>query len=426
MASEVDIVVIGGGPAGLIAAGTAAAEGVSVVLLEKMEKVARKLRITGKGRCNITNARPIPELLKKVYPSPNFFKPSLYEFSNEKIVELLLNQGVKTYVDRGERIFPVSENAREVAEGLNAFAKGQGATILCHSEVVSIIHNTHGFSLNIKNPQGASTIACKAVIVATGGLSYPATGSTGDGYKFATELGIKVTPTHPSLVPLTMAEIPGKLEDKTHLKNVEMVLWVNQKKIDKEFGELEVLDGKLAGPITLRLSRSAVEALVEGKQVKMTIDLKPALSYEQLDNRISRELASPQVKSLDGLLRTMLPSNLISSFSEVIRIPLSKVAAEISPKDKKTIVGKLKEYPIDIEGYGSFAEAIVTAGGIDLKEVGSKTMEAKVVDSLYFAGEVLNLDADTGGYNLQIAFSTGYVAGKCAARKIKEANQADG
>lgn len=423
---KVDIVVIGGGPAGLIAAGTAAAEGANVVLLEKMEKVARKLRITGKGRCNITNARPIPDLLKKIYPSPNFFKPSLYEFSNEKIVELLLNQGVKTYVDRGERVFPVSENAREVAEGLNTFAKGQGATILCHSEVVSILHSNDGFLLNIKNPQGVSTLACKSVIVATGGLSYPATGSTGDGYRFAKEFGVKVTPTHPSLVPLIMAEKPGKLEDKTHLKNVEMVLWVNQKKVDKEFGELEVLDGKLAGPITLRLSRSVVEALIDGQQVRLTLDLKPALSHEQLDNRISRELASPTVKNLEGLLRTMLPSNLIPAFAQLIPTPLNKPAADISPKDKKAIIGKLKEYPIDIEGYGSFAETIVTAGGVDIKEIGSKTMEAKAIDSLYFAGEVLNLDADTGGYNLQIAFSTGYVAGKSAARKIKEANRADG
>lgn len=421
-----DIVVIGGGPAGLIAAGTAAAEGANVVLLEKMEKVARKLRITGKGRCNITNARPIPELLKKIYPSPNFFKPSLYEFSNEKIVELLLNQGVKTYVDRGERIFPVSENAREVAEGLNAFAKGQGATILCHTEVVSISHSNGEFKLSIKNPQGSRTITCMAVIVATGGLSYPATGSTGDGYRFAKEFGVNVTPTHPSLVPLIMAEKPGKLEDKTNLKNVEMVLWVNQKKIDKEFGELEVLDGKLAGPITLRLSRSVVEAIENGQTVRLTLDLKPALTHEQLDNRITRELTSSTVKNLEGLLRTILPSNLIHAFAQLIPTPLTKPAIEISPKDKKAIIGKLKEYPIDIEGYGSFAEAIVTAGGIDLMEIGSKTMEAKAASGLYFAGEVLNLDADTGGYNLQIAFSTGYVAGKSAARKIKEANRADG
>ena len=417
--------VVGGGPAGLIAAGAAASEGVTVMLLEKMEKVARKLRITGKGRCNITNARPIPEFLKKVYPSPNFFKPSLYEFSNQAIVDLLESQGVKTYVDRGERIFPVSESAREVAEGLNAYAKAQGVNIVCHAEVIDIAHANDEFTISIRTPQGSKTIACKAVIIATGGLSYPATGSTGDGYTFADKLGVKVTPTHPSLVPLVMADKPGKLENNTHLKNVEMVLWVNQKKIDKEFGELEVLDGKLAGPITLRLSRTVVEAINENKSVRFTLDLKPALSLEQLENRITRELANPSVRNLDGLLRTMLPSNLIPSFAELIPTPLNKPSADLSPKDKKAIVNKLKEYPIDIEGYGSFAEAIVTAGGIDLKEIGSKTMEAKAVSGLYFAGEVLNLDADTGGYNLQIAFSTGYVAGKSAASKVKEANRAD-
>ena len=422
---KVDVVVVGGGPAGLIAAGAAASEGVTVMLLEKMEKVARKLRITGKGRCNITNARPIPEFLKKVYPSPNFFKPSLYEFSNQAIVDLLESQGVKTYVDRGERIFPVSESAREVAEGLNAYAKAQGVNIVCHAEVIDIAHANDEFTISIRTPQGSKTIACKAVIIATGGLSYPATGSTGDGYTFADKLGVKVTPTHPSLVPLVMADKPGKLENNTHLKNVEMVLWVNQKKIDKEFGELEVLDGKLAGPITLRLSRTVVEAINENKSVRFTLDLKPALSLEQLENRITRELANPSVRNLDGLLRTMLPSNLIPSFAELIPTPLNKPSADLSPKDKKAIVNKLKEYPIDIEGYGSFAEAIVTAGGIDLKEIGSKTMEAKAVSGLYFAGEVLNLDADTGGYNLQIAFSTGYVAGKSAASKVKEANRAD-
>ena len=422
---KVDIVVVGGGPAGLIAAGAAASEGVTVMLLEKMEKVARKLRITGKGRCNITNARPIPEFLKKVYPSPNFFKPSLYAFSNQAIVELLESQGVKTYVDRGERIFPVSESAREVAEGLNAYAKAQGVNIVCHAEVIDIAHANDEFTISIRTPQGSKTIACKAVVIATGGLSYPATGSTGDGYTFADKLGVKVTPTHPSLVPLVMADKHGKLENNTHLKNVEMTLWVNQKKIDKVFAKLELLHGKLSDAITLRLSRTVVEAINENKSVRFTLDLKPALTLEQLENRITRELANPSVRNLDGLLRTMLPSSLIPSFAELIPIPLSKPAVDLSPKDKKAIVNKLKEYPIDIEGYGSFSEAIVTAGGIDLKEIGSKTMEAKAVSGLYFAGEVLNLDADTGGYNLQIAFSTGYVAGKSAASKVKEANRAD-
>ncbi|SDD05898.1 BaiN/RdsA family NAD(P)/FAD-dependent oxidoreductase [Williamwhitmania taraxaci] len=423
---KIDIVVIGGGPAGLMAAGTAAAEGVTVMLLEKMEKVARKLRITGKGRCNITNARAIPEFLTKIYPSPNFFKPSLYSFSNQDIVTLLEKQGVKTYIDRGERIFPVSESAKEVAEGLNAFAKERGADILCHAEVVSIAHSADGFTISVKTPQESRTIAAKAVIVATGGLSYPLTGSTGAGYAFARELGVKVTPTHPSLVPLEMADKPGKLTNTTNLKNIEMVLWINQKKIDKEFGELEVLDGKLAGPITLRLSRAAVAAIDAGSSVRFTLDLKPALSPEQLDNRIARELANPAVKNLGGLLRTMLPSNLIDAFAELLPSPLSKPTADVSPKDKKAIVNRLREYPIDIEGYGGFSEAIVTAGGVDLKEIGSKTMESRVVGSLYFAGEVLNLDADTGGYNLQIAFSTGFVAGKSAAQKVKEANRADG
>ncbi len=422
---NIDVIVIGGGPAGLLAAGAAGSLGARVVLLEKMEKPARKLRITGKGRCNITNARSIPEILRKIYPSPNFFKPALYEFSNEAVVSLLNSGGVKTYVDRGERVFPESEKAWDVAEGLIKWANQQGAEIRCHAKVLNVAKSHEGFRLTVEQQGEKATLLCQSLVVATGGLSYPATGSTGDGYDFARAFGHSVCPLHPSLVPLVMGHQPGVLKEKTHLKNVELTLWVNNKKVDKEFGELEVLDGKLAGPITLRLSRTAVEAIEAGFPVRCTIDLKPALSEEQLTNRITRELTNPANKTAEGILRTLLPSAMLEPMGELLGFELSKPSGTINAKENKKIVRMLKEYPLEIVGYGDYAEAIVTAGGVELKEVNSKTMESKLQEGLFFAGELLNLDADTGGYNLQIAFSTGYLAGKQAAEKAK-ANRANG
>ncbi|HUX54713.1 MAG TPA: NAD(P)/FAD-dependent oxidoreductase [Williamwhitmania sp.] len=414
-----DVIVVGGGPAGLLAAGAAGSLGANVVLLEKMEKPARKLRITGKGRCNITNARPIPEILRKIYPSPNFFKPALYEFSNEAVVNLLNDYGVKTYVDRGERVFPESEKAWDVAEGLIKWAKQQSVEIRCHAKVTEVAESSEGYQLTVEQQGVKVTLSCKSLVMATGGLSYPATGCTGDGYNFASNLGHSICPLHPSLVPLVMGHQPGVLLEKTHLKNVELTLWVNNKKVDKEFGELEVLDGKLAGPITLRLSRTAVEAIEGGSPVRFTIDLKPALSEEQLANRLARELANPANRTAEGVLRTLLPLAMLTPMGELLGFEFSKPTNSINTKEQKKLLRMLKEYPLEIVGYGGYSEAIVTAGGVELKEVNSKTMESKLHAGLFFAGELLNLDADTGGYNLQIAFSTGYLAGKHAAEKAK-------
>ena len=371
---QFDVIIIGGGPAGLLAAGAAASSGIKVVLLEKMEKTARKLRITGKGRCNITNARSIPEILRKIYPSPNFFKPALYEFSNEAIITLLNGCGVKTYVDRGERIFPESEKAWDVAEGLINWTKQQGAEIRCHVKVTEVVKSNEGYQLTVEQQGVKVILACRSLVVATGGLSYPATGCTGDGYNFASNLGHSVCPLHPSLVPLVMAHQPGVLREKTQLKNVELTLWVSNKKVDKEFGEMEVLDGKLAGPITLRLSRTAVEAIEAGSPVKFTIDLKPALSEEQLTNRIGRELTNPANKTAEGVLRTLLPLAMLTPMGELLGIELSRPTNSINTKEQKKLLRMLKEFPLEIVGYGGYSEAIVTAGGVELKEVSSKTM----------------------------------------------------
>ncbi|MDY0201322.1 MAG: NAD(P)/FAD-dependent oxidoreductase [Tenuifilaceae bacterium] len=420
VSQNVDIVVVGAGPAGILAAGKAAADGAKVLLLEKMEKPARKLRITGKGRCNITNAKPYLEFLDDIYPEPRFVRDAFNSFFNNDIVELLSSVGVETVQERGMRIFPASGKAWDVAEGLVKWAKAQGVTIVNKACVTSIsVSNARIASIDYTdNSKGAIQLKCGAAILATGGKSYPATGSTGDGYRLAQDCGHTITPLLPSLVGVETTPV-FSFKSGLSLKNVNLTLLIEGKQSDEEFGELELTDYGLNGPIMLRLSRKVIFALAKGSKVELVLDLKPALTNEKLKNRIQREIDENSRIAVIDLARKLLPKDLATVMVDRLGIAAQKVVARLSASECDSIVQWLKEQHFVVTGQRLWNEAIVTAGGVSLKEVNPKSMESKLVGGLFFAGELLDLDASTGGYNLQIAYSTGWLAGKNAAESLR-------
>lgn len=398
-----DVVVIGAGPAGLLAAGRAAMLGAKVLLLEKMEKPARKLRITGKGRCNLTNMRPLEEQLKEIHPEPRFLRQAFGAFSNLDLIALLEAGGVPTKTERGQRVFPASDRAWDVAEALVAWAKGQGVEIVGRARVERLRVEDGAFA-GLEYLHGGAThrVDARCGIVATGGLSYPATGSTGDGLAFAEAAGHAIAPTRPSLVGVRTEPVCAAAG--LRLRNVNLTLWVDGRKKASEFGEAEFTDEGLDGPIVLRLSRQIVDHLAAGRRVEVVLDLKPSLDVPTLEARLDREFtpATP----LREVLRSLLPAQLVEPF-----------AARLGPSPRRgQLIALLKELRFRVTGHGSWDSAIVTAGGVALKGVDPRTLGSRVVANLFFAGEVLDLDANTGGYNLQIAFSTGWLAGASAAQ----------
>jgi predicted Rossmann fold flavoprotein len=420
--STYEIIIIGAGPAGLLAAGRAAMLGVKVVLFEKMEKPARKLRITGKGRCNITSVKPLDEYLKEISPEPRFLRQAFSTFFSNDIIELLEQNGVSTKIERGQRVFPLSEKAWDVADALVVWAKSNGAEIAIHSLVEGlIIENSTIKGVNVKNTKTGlvEPIGCKCVIIATGGKSYPATGSTGDGYKFAMDAGHKIENPHPSLVGITTKQV-YKSALGLGLRNVSATLWINGKKSISEFGEAELTEYGLDGPIILRLSRVIIDSFIAGKKVEISLDLKSALDQQKLDARIQRDITELGNKDFKALLRLLLPSQLINTFIEILKINPLKPLKQLSSVERKCLLNLLKDFRFDVTGYRGWDEAIITAGGVSIKEINPKTMESKIVNNLYFAGELIDVDGNTGGYNLQIAFSTGWLAGDSSAKKVLE------
>jgi predicted Rossmann fold flavoprotein len=411
-----DVVVIGGGPAGLLAAGRAAMLGARVLLLEKMEKPARKLRITGKGRCNITNMRPLEDHLKEIHPEPRFLRQAFGAFFNHDLIALLKENGVETKAERGDRVFPASDRAWDVAEALVAWAKGQGVEILNHAQVDSLaIENQAFVALVFTHSASSRRVEAKCCVVATGGRSYPATGSTGDGFRFAEAAGHRIEPLRPSLVGIETAPAHAAAQG-LNLKNVRMTLWVDGKKHASEFGEAEFTDKGLDGPIVLKLSRRIVDAKVAGRKVELTLDLKPALDAPKLEASLLRSFDSRACGTCRDLLRSILPSQLIEVFADQLGLDPSGPVAQFTGPKRKKLLSLLKEMRFEVMGHGSWEKAIVTAGGVSLKDIDPRTMASRKVGNLYFAGEILDLDANTGGYNLQIAFSTGWLAGGSAAR----------
>ena len=494
-----DIIIVGAGAAGLMAATGAASNGRKTLVLEKMPRPGRKIMITGKGRCNFTNLKQWNEFSSHIHPKPNFLKPSFYNLSSEKLIDFLQNNGLETVVERGDRAFPASHLATDVVDTLVKSAENAGAAILCGKTVMEILHSGHcteedmpnvmssgdGTSFILKCSDG-STYSCRKLIICTGGLSYPATGSTGDGYRFATSFGHSIRTLFPSLTAIVPAnyKIIEKADDKAgrlidgigifpppgrgrerlgkwssgplqraatvgragvngsncpsaypkghinrntplsdfgkslcgnQLKNVSLSLIIDGNTAQEEFGDLDFTDGGMEGPTGFKVSRKCVNAIINGSRVTAILDLKPAVDIDDLKNRImrtwdeickDRRNASRQYKErFRILLGKLMPMSLIPAFV--------KAHPNI---DHKTLAKALKSWKFDIAGYVGYERCVITAGGVSCEELTAKTLESRLIPGLYFAGEVLDLDADTGGYNLQTAFSTGYLAGISAAK----------
>ena len=398
------VIVIGGGPAGMLAAISSKRQGNQVFLLEKMNSLGKKLLITGKGRCNITNAIDISDFYKNIPGNGKFLYSAFQKFDNKDILNLL---NIKTKVERGNRVFPVSDKSQDV---LNALIKNlQGVEIITNCKVEEILVEKNKV-VGVKTNKGK--INADKVILATGGVSYPKTGANGDGYILAKKLGHKITEIRPSLVPLKAKEnslnICKKLQGLS-LKNVSIKLIDNNKVIYDDFGEMLFTHFGLSGPIIL--SASAHIRNTNFENVKVVIDFKPALTEEKLDSRILRDFEKEKNKSFKNSLNDLLPQKLIPVIINLSKIKEDKKINEITREERLTLVKLLKKFEIDILGFGNIDEAIITSGGIDTKEINPKTMESKIIKGLYFAGEIIDVDAYTGGFNLQIAYSTGYVAG---------------
>lgn len=390
----------------MMAAGRAAKNGKEVILLEKNKKLGRKLMITGKGRCNITSAKGIQEMIEHVPVNGSFLYSAFYSFSNEQLITLLNNLGLQTKVERGDRVFPVSDKARDVLKTLKKYLLQNGAKIE-YEEIINIKKEGNEFFLTTKNNK---KIIADKVIIATGGKSYPQTGSTGDGYKFAKNFGHTINPLYPSLVPLETKENWVKDLQGLSLKNVDLsVLNKNNESIFKERGEMLFTHYGISGPLVL--SASSHMKNMKDVYYKIIIDLKPALSKEKLDDRIQRDFSKYTNKYFKNSLGDLLPSKMIPIITKLSKIDYDKTVNQITSEERKDLVDLFKGLELQIEDYRPIDEAIVTSGGVEVKEIDPATMESKLINGLYFAGEVIDVDAYTGGFNLQIAFSTGYLAG---------------
>lgn len=409
-----DVIVIGAGAAGMMAAGTAARSGRRVLLIEKMEKSGRKVRISGKGRCNVTNARPAEEFASQVRTNAEFFAPAFAEFNNRAAIRFFERQGVKLEIERGERVFPKSGKAWDIANALLEYCIDNGVRTLYDTRVTQILTlGDRVFGVRYINKRGFERKEeCAQVIVATGGVSYPATGSTGDGYAFAADLGHTVEPLRPSLTPLVSSHPQMKYIGRLLLRNVRATLYVDNEPVREEFGELGFSERGIEGAVALRMSRDAVDALIDERRVKLVVDLKPALTDEVLRERIARERAEMSSSEFFGeLLRKLVPKQLVMPLAQELDIHSKTYVGKITEAQVERLIRTLKGWTFPITDYAPFEYAVVTAGGVRCDEVNPYTMESRKVRGLYFAGEVLDLDANTGGYNLQIAFSTGRLAG---------------
>lgn len=403
-----DVIVVGGGAAGFLAAGRAAERGLNVLMLEKMKKPGRKLLLTGKGRCNITNNLPASEFIDHVFPNGRFLRNVFSRFYSQDILLLLEKYGVPATLERGGRYFPTSNKAVDVLRAFQQWTKDVGVNIKTGHRVEKLLVENSKILGVQANEKLFNT---KSVVLATGGKSYPATGSNGEGYELAKQIGHTIEFTRPSLVPIeTEGDVVKKLQGLT-LKNVKAIVWVNDKKAGEGFGEMLFTHFGLTGPIILTLSRIVVDALYKKNKVEVTVDLKPALDEQKLDTRLLRNLNDNGKKKVGNIFRSWLPSSMIPVFIDLLQIDPEKECHQVSSKERKQIRYLLKNFKFRITGHRPYKEAIITAGGVSTKEIYPKTMESKLISGLYFAGEMIDLDAETGGFNLQIAYSTGWIAG---------------
>lgn len=400
--------IIGAGPAGLMAAGRAAERGQKVYVFEKNKRAGRKLMITGKGRCNITNACPEEELIKHIPGNGKFLYSSLSRFSNRDIMAFFHDRGVKLKIERGNRVFPESDRASDICDALVDYALSNRAVIkynACVRDVVAEDGQVKGIVL-----ENGDFYELDAVVIATGGLSYPLTGSTGDGYKMARKLGHTVTELKPSLVPLETVETWVKEVSGLTLKNVCLTVYdTNRKKVFEEQGEMLFTHFGVSGPLVLSASRHILDCGFSGAE--LVIDMKPALSEETLDRRVQRDFEKFSRKQLSNALHELLPRSMIPVVIQLLGLPPETPVHQITRQDRQRLVAMLKGIRLTVARSRPIAEAIVTAGGIKINEIDPRTMESKLIKGLYFAGEIIDVDAYTGGYNLTIALSTGYTAG---------------
>ena len=405
------VLVRGGGAAGMMAAVFAARGGREVHVFEKNEKLGKKLFITGKGRCNITNAGDMDTLFSSVISNPKFLYSAFYGFTNEQTIAFFEELGVPVKIERGNRVFPVSDHSSDVIGALSREMNRLGVEVHLHAEVEKILTDREDperiRGVRLKNGKEVAGDAC---IVATGGVSYPSTGSTGDGLRFAEELGLKVTELFPALVPMEVKEWYAKELQGLSLRNVTAAIYDGKKKLYEEFGEMLFTHYGVSGPIIISASSSVGKKLKE-KELRLCIDLKPALSQEQLDQRILRDFEENRNKQFKNSVDRLFPAKLKPIMIELSGISAEKKVNEISKEERIRFVKLIKEFPMTLTGLRSYKEAIITKGGVSVKEIDPGTMESKKIKGLYFIGEVLDLDALTGGFNLQIAWSTAAAAG---------------
>lgn len=408
--NETQTLIIGGGAAGLMAAYGAASKGSKVVLLEKMPRPGRKIMITGKGRCNFTNVKPWEEFKLHIHPKCDFLRPAFRNLTPEALIAFFERYGMSCVVERGDRAFPESHRSSDVVDALVRAAEGAGATLRCGVSVTNILRQGETFIVNCAD---GSSWRCSKLIITTGGLSYPTTGSTGDGYAWASNFGHKITPRFPSLTALKPRDYVAPAESIS-LKNVELSSYIDGCLAQSEFGDLDFTNGGIEGPLGFRLSRKCVKALTNGSKVRLSIDLKPAVPVVELAERVAalwKEVGEdPRSKGRSFetrflvLVGKLLPREVIPMFMR----NFPRLTPEKLPS-------ALKAWSLDIGGYVGYERCVVTAGGVNLDEVDRKTLQSRLCPGLYLAGEILDLDADTGGYNLHIAFSTGYLAGTSAS-----------
>ena len=406
------VIVIGGGAAGIMAAGRAAELGADVILLEKMPQVGIKISISGKGRCNLTSGEDMDKFIEAFGTTGKFLTNVFAKFFSPDLIDFFESIGIKTMLERGMRIFPLSGSAKDVVKTLATHLNKQGVNIITNTTVKGILvkeNKTFGVDTDKGIFNGDS------VILATGGASYPQTGSTGDGYDMARKLGHTIVPIRPALVPLEVKESYIKDLQGLALNNVTATVYLDGKNIAEANGEMLFTHFGLSGPIILTLSKTVVDSLAKGR-VQISIDLKPALSREKLDDRFLREIKEHSNKNLDNMLKNLLPQSMIPVFTKIIGIPHDKKVHQITQKERMDLTLLLKDMRVAITRPRPLKEAIVTAGGVSTKEIDPKTMESKIIKGLYICGEVIDVDAKTGGYNLQAAFSTGWMAGTMAAK----------
>ncbi|OSA97089.1 UNVERIFIED_ORG: FAD-dependent oxidoreductase [Clostridium botulinum] len=399
------VIVIGAGPAGMMAAITAAKEH-KVTLLDGNERLGKKLFITGKGRCNVTNAKDISEFFDYIPGNPHFLYSALYTFTNEDTMNFFSNEGIKLKVERGDRVFPESDKSSDIIRGLSNALSRTDVEIKLNSKVTAIKYKDN--SITVIEINNEEILKADHYIIATGGASYPLTGSRGEGQEFSKKLGHRIIPLKPALVPMVVKDAKTKELMGLSLKNVEVTIKENDKKVVyKNFGEMLFTHFGVSGPLILSGSRF----IENNKNYKLHIDLKPSLNIGELDKRIQRDFNKYLNKDFKNSLNELLPQKLIPMIIEMSNIPEEKKVNEITKEERRNLVSLLKDFSFDLNGLRPLAEGIVTKGGIDVKEIDPSTMRSKIIDNLSFCGEVMDVDAFTGGYNVQIAFATGVIAG---------------